>query len=285
MHPLSYRSILFRCEFQGRRKEGLCQGNQSEISEGDKLAVTLQDHKRTDWTSSPHPDLGGKAGSFPPFKNQPLRQKSVTAVPVKSPNNPESLLTTRERSTSRCKNIARGHNSKSLQHVDTHRSCHQHLAHQVDNLDSRNRLEVPQISISRCEKDHAPSKRTPGYENRRIGRGKSPPKRLYNEFSFLKTLLENLPMESRGSTDSLGDSLSELVGRSDGRFTEDTPLSVRGGRKLSTGALGNLRESLKSAGRRDKSTASERMQRSRSASHMITSAATTEKGVFRHRLM
>ena len=151
------------------------------------------------------------------------------------------------------------------------------LKSKENNVNQKCSLDVPKIYIS---SEYSSS----CYDRHRL-RGNSPPPRRFSEVSFLKTLLDTLPMERNDSVDSADDLSTDGVDGGDDICGEITPAPNRRARKISTASLGCLRESLKSSRSYGKPGGNERMQRSRSASQMMTTSASVEKMLFRNRLM
>ncbi|GFR64166.1 hypothetical protein ElyMa_003625800 [Elysia marginata] len=152
-----------------------------------------------------------------------------------------------------------------------------HLKPQQNYVNVKQSLDVPKIYVSSQDSSI-------GCDRQR-NRSNSPPPRRYSEVSFLKTLLDALPMDRNDSVDSGDELLTEGADGGDDLFAEEVPAPIRGGRKISTASLGCLRENLKSSRSYGKTKGNERMQRSRSASQMMTTAASVEKLLFKNRLM
>ena len=152
---------------------------------------------------------------------------------------------------------------------------------QQANITQNSSLDVPKIHISSYT-DGQGSRIVTDHQS---PRSRLPPPRRYSEVSFLKTLLDALPMERTDSVGSADDLSTEGVDGGDDLFAEATPAPTRGGRKISTASLGCLRENLKTSRSYGKMGGNERMQRSRSTSQMMTTAASVEKILFRNRLM
>ncbi|RUS80817.1 hypothetical protein EGW08_011438 [Elysia chlorotica] len=146
-----------------------------------------------------------------------------------------------------------------------------------NRVNQKRSLDVPKIYLNSQDSSISADRHTL--------RSNSPPPQRFSEISFLKILLDTLPMERNDSLDSTENLSAEGVDGEEDIFGEITPVSSRGARKISTASLGCLRESLKTSRGYGKAGGNERMQRSRSASQMMTTAASVEKLLFRNRLM